>query len=263
MNQHIFNTMAGNTTKPVNISPYIRPDVRLANQHWSDDDGLGFTVDHLESLGSNAIASAMKLSALFPHLHLDPYDSARCRFRGMAVGTLFVNDDDVCVNHSDSTVHQQSDNVEHPDKARLLPAVPMKEAFLGEITVLVETAFHSGTSPMINAQYGCHWKAHLLRLQPTQERAAQATPPVPHKDNARWVFVAVLAKENVYGGRNILYNNRKEELARFSLLPLQYFALDDRRLYHHVEDVCLEEGAKSGYRDALVIEINTLEPTRF
>lgn len=239
------------------------PVIRLSNQDWSKSDGVGFTVDNLESLGNEVKSSAMKLGALYPLLQPDPYDTTNCRFRGLAQGCLFVDKTQLSIIHSNNTNHEQSENVEYPNHSRQLPSIPMKASFLDEISILVEAAHRSCVSSNSEEYYGFHWKAHLIRLQPAPDQPAKATPPQPHKDNARWVFVAVLGKSNIKGGENILFNNRKVELARFTLSSMQYFALDDRRHYHHVEDVDLETEAQLGYRDAIVIELTTMEPTHF
>ncbi|MCF6336745.1 MAG: 2OG-Fe dioxygenase family protein [Gammaproteobacteria bacterium] len=256
-----MNTLTNNDNSCNYIQQDDVPVVRLLAHPWSSKLGLGFSIGEIAAFDGEAAIAAIKLKGIYASLEVDPYDPLRTRRRGYAQGALFVDDNRTQVVFYKSLVHKQNDNVEFPSRPRVLPSIPLGNAFHPELTKMIEAAWRCCVPQELNAVAGFHWKAHMLRLQPSENVPAQATPPAPHKDDACWVFVLVEDKQNVIGGENTLYNNQKQPLASFTLSPGQYFALDDRRFYHHVEALYLKSGAEQGYRDVLVIELNTLTPS--
>ena len=107
---------------------------------------------------------------------------------------------------------------------------------------------------------GMKWKSHLIRLCPNAMSPAKPTPPIPHKDNAQWVVATMLARANVKGGLNTIYDNKKRAIASFELGQNDFFGVVDRDFYHHLDEVTVVDINKVGYRDVLVLEFTPLKP---
>ena len=227
---------------------------------WSADDHLGFSLGDIGQLDEALEPLADKLKPLYQFLQPDPYDVDATRFRAFATGTLQEVGDELAIGLSESQIHSQQDNSEFPGKARHLPALANSGEGYNTLLDYVTTVFTATKPSGLQASYGIAWKAHLIRLKPRPGFIAKATPPVPHKDDASWVHVTVLDIENVKGGENSIFNNRKSQLASFVLAPMQFFLVNDRAVFHHVDAIELLDPTQPGHRDVVIIEFCVLEP---
>ncbi|GAB2190507.1 hypothetical protein MAH1_21150 [Sessilibacter sp. MAH1] len=225
---------------------------------WSAVDSLGFSVGELWQLNAALEPLADQLKPIFSFLQPDPYDADATRFRAFATGVLQEVGDDLVIGLSESMIHSQRENTEFPGKARRLPALANPDQDNKVLLDYVAAVYMSAKPHNLNANYGIAWKAHLIRLKPRAEYHAKATPPIPHKDDACWVHVAVLDLENIKGGENSIYNNSKSHLVSFTLAPMQFFLVNDRAVFHHVDTVMLDNPTLPGYRDVVIIEFSIL-----
>jgi len=236
------------------------PKLTFSHIGWSEKHGSGFTVGHLRQLGNNEMEAAIKLCDVCNYLAEDPYDKTHTRLRVFGTATLIDKGEDSKVIFSKSQVHQQAENPEFPNKKRVLPSLPNEDLYTDDIITMIKSTYQFCKPRGFYPTHGMKVNTHFIRLQPTEFNDAHATPPIMHRDNSRWIFLLLLNRSNVDGGVNVIYNNSKEEVVRFELLPFQFFAVDDRRFYHFVDTVILSNECENGFRDVLLIELTELVP---
>lgn len=101
---------------------------------------------------------------------------------------------------------------------------------------------------------GWRIQAHQFRISATEGNPGKPTPEGIHKDGSDYTLIMLLAKNNVAGGVNYLYNNEKEVLCQITLeQPGDCILLDDRAVYHSVSEIMPMDSAKDTFRDTLVL----------
>jgi len=242
------------------LQPASYPIMKFNNSNWHSNDNVGFSLGNAADLGEKPLASLFKIRSLYDILNNDPYCHNGSRFRGYCKVVSCSNGENFQhqVLQLDQT-HCQSDNPEFENISRILPGLPLAAHFYSDICEVVDAAlFHCGLQ---NEPRPIQTKVHLQRLSATSECVGKASPAQPHKDNSKFLMVFVLGKSNVATVKNSLYDNKLRPIGEFELSPMQYFCLDDRRYYHHVDEVVVQEDNLIGYRDSLILEILPLSDT--
>lgn len=99
-----------------------------------------------------------------------------------------------------------------------------------------------------------HVEMHQFRIEAVLDQAARPTPEGMHRDGVDWVFVMLVARENVAEGVTRISGAGGRDLGRFVLAePLDAVFLDDRRVRHGVTAITPVDPTRPAYRDALVV----------
>lgn len=231
-------------------------NLNLNGDFWHHDDNTGFTLKKVQDLGEIAFASIIKLRGLFDFLSVDPHCSDGERKRAFLIAVAIAENGGYYIQKTTDLIHCQSENTEFPGLQRKLPEIPFQEQFWPELKQYIEVVLHACGRE--ESDRPIQIKCHLLRLHATQEHSGRATPNRPHKDNTEQVVITLLSRVNVTGGENSLFSNQGHYVGSFTLDPLEVCFLNDRRFYHHVEEVRIEGDSSFGYRDSLIFEIKSL-----
>ncbi|WP_336605071.1 2OG-Fe dioxygenase family protein [Phenylobacterium aquaticum] len=107
-----------------------------------------------------------------------------------------------------------------------------------------------------------HVELHQFRIEPEPGQTASPTPEGLHRDGVDWVFVMLIARENVAEGvTRIAGAGGDDDLDRFVLAePMDAVFLDDRRVRHGVTPIQAVDPTRPAYRDALVITFAQTAP---
>jgi len=230
------------------------PEVTFINPNWYRPENSGFCIGHASALGETAYASFLKIKGVYDELVTDPYCAHKSRTRGFC--KIVSCSDGETFQHQLLPLdqrHCQSENPEFENQSRELPALPLAEHFHEDVYGIVDAALRK--CGLQHEPRPIQTKVHLQRLFATKEHPAMASPPQPHKDNAKFLYVAVLGKYNVAAVNNTLYDNNLSPIVEFELSPMEFFCLDDRRFYHHVDTVEVLSHCSEGYRDSLILEM--------
>src|SRR5262249_52591337 len=86
-----------------------------------------------------------------------------------------------------------------------------------------------------------------------------ALPPRPHKDGEKVTAIILLARHNITGGKNWIYDNDFEPLFGVTLSDvLDMAAVNDAKVHHHVQPVHVLPGEAEGWRTVLLIDFSPL-----
>lgn len=106
-----------------------------------------------------------------------------------------------------------------------------------------------------------HVEIHQFRIEPEPGQTASPTPEGLHRDGVDWVFVMLVARENVAEGVTRIAGAGGADLDRFILAePMDAVFLDDRRVRHGVTPIHAVDPTRAAYRDALVITFAETAP---
>lgn len=231
-------------------------NIKMNGDFWHLNGNIGFTLKNVCDLGEEALAAIIKLRGVYDFLPIDPHCQNEERKRGYVVAIAIKEESGFNILKLTDFVHTQSENTEFSGLGRKLPPLPLLDQLWPELKTYIDSVLHfCGRQESVRP---IQVKCHFLRLNATLEHSGRATPPEPHKDNAEQVAITLLSRMNVRGGENSLYDNQKNYIGTFTLDPLEVCFLDDRRFYHHVDDVHVEGENKIGYRDSLILEIKAL-----
>ncbi|MDF0489560.1 2OG-Fe dioxygenase family protein [Sphingomonas sp. H39-1-10] len=98
-----------------------------------------------------------------------------------------------------------------------------------------------------------HSEVHQFRIETSPAELGRPTPEGLHRDGVDWVFVMLIARENVAEGVTEIGDNEGNPLGRFTLgAPGESVVLDDRRIRHGVTPIVARDGTPA-HRDALVV----------
>jgi hypothetical protein len=97
-------------------------------------------------------------------------------------------------------------------------------------------------------------EVHQFRIEASAEGAGKPTPEGAHRDGVDWVFVMLLARENIVSGVTTVSSLDHEELGSFTLTETFDTAIvDDSRVFHGVTAVEPLDPERPAYRDVLVV----------
>ena len=101
-----------------------------------------------------------------------------------------------------------------------------------------------------------NWRiqAHQFRIETNNQESGKPTPEGIHKDGADFILIMLLARHNIKGGVNHIYDNDKCLQFGTVLEALgDCILLDDRKVWHGVSEIHALDKSKVGYRDVLVL----------
>ena len=96
---------------------------------------------------------------------------------------------------------------------------------------------------------------HQIRIETHGKSAVPPAPEGIHHDGHDFIAMHLVKRENVLGGRSLLYDNSQSPL--FSCMfenPLDTIYADDHRVMHAVEPICALEDDRPAQRDILIID---------
>lgn len=96
-------------------------------------------------------------------------------------------------------------------------------------------------------------EAHQFRIEATGEEVGLPTPEGPHRDGRDWVFLMVVARENVEGGETSLYEASGLTQWSRTLAAGDGLLIDDSRLLHSTSAIHPHDARLPGRRDVLVL----------
>lgn len=100
-------------------------------------------------------------------------------------------------------------------------------------------------------------RVHPFRVEAQADRLAQPTPEGRHKDGVDLVSSLLIGRENVTGGRSMVYDADGREIAATTLSERGALLLnDDRATWHAVSPVCPQDTGRPGRRDVLVTTLS-------
>lgn len=73
-----------------------------------------------------------------------------------------------------------------------------------------------------------------------------------HNDGYNCIGIFCVNRENITGGKNVIYDNEKNKLYNNILNPGDFLIFNDNNLLHDVEDIKNVYKGKKGYRDVLI-----------
>ena len=101
-------------------------------------------------------------------------------------------------------------------------------------------------------------QAHQFRITSVNTEPGKPTPEGQHQDGADFVFIMLLARENIEGGETTLLRNN-EIVAEFTMEECgDAVLLDDQQLQHKVSPITLIDPSKPAWRDVLVLTFHAL-----
>lgn len=117
-----------------------------------------------------------------------------------------------------------------------------------------------GAGEMLSARRRWTCEFHQFRILASLEQAGQPTPEGMHRDGVDWVFIQLIARENVDGGETTLTTADGTLLARITMdQPFSALVLDDRRIRHGVTAIVPRDPARPAYRDTVVATMKALD----
>ncbi|MEO8500723.1 MAG: 2OG-Fe dioxygenase family protein [Vicinamibacteria bacterium] len=105
---------------------------------------------------------------------------------------------------------------------------------------------------------GFRIEMHQFRIEPTGAEVGRPTPEGMHRDGVDWVFVSLIARTGVAGGKTGIGDADGRALGAFTLTqPMDTVFLDDRRVRHGVTPIEILGPGQPAYRDVLVLTFRT------
>lgn len=108
---------------------------------------------------------------------------------------------------------------------------------------------------------GDHWdiELHQFRILGRPGQPGLPTPEGLHRDGVDFVFIMLVGRENVTGGRTVVEDEQGHRLAEASLeAPGEAFLLDDRKVRHGVTPILPQAAGQPAWRDVLVVTFRRL-----
>jgi hypothetical protein len=97
-------------------------------------------------------------------------------------------------------------------------------------------------------------EAHQFRIIAVPGTGGLPTPEGIHRDGVHYVFIMMIKKENVKGGRTSLYNMMEEPIYSLTLEnSFDCIFTDDTMLMHYVSPILPLDDSLEAYRDVLVL----------
>lgn len=108
----------------------------------------------------------------------------------------------------------------------------------------------------INFNHEKQWRiqAHQFRIVANADEAGHPTPEGIHRDGADYILIMLLKRNNIRGGVNHIYDDKKR-LVFGGILENTGDAvlIDDRKVWHGVSEVYPVDESEPAYRDVLVL----------
>ena len=116
-----------------------------------------------------------------------------------------------------------------------------------------------GVSRSNSLQVNCH----QIRVAGKPEQIGRSSPEGIHRDGVDFVLMGCINRINVTGGESRIYDNNKNLVHSRTLQTSEGLIVDDRVGYHYASDFELEDPAKGGHRDMLIIAFMEKDAGRY
>ncbi len=217
--------------------------------------------------------------SVFTDMPLDPYDKTASRYRFYGRAVYFPWDSSLHWIPPTKDAHGQSIchyfqgpyNPEHVDELRHFSAIPEYIVHNPVVTEIVDYVTSLTYFNDFDRCRPCLVGIHFISQQVDQTHPeAVVSPNCMHQDGEMFDFVVLVGRENVGGGKNYIgdASHANESIASipaakllesFTLeQPFEGFCVEDVRVSHGVTPVHLLEGAKSGYRRTMLLDVTPL-----
>ncbi|MBW5422369.1 hypothetical protein GKQ77_12470 [Streptomyces sp. BG9H] len=203
-----------------------------------------------------------RFAAHWEDLVTDPYAAEKGTRRLRRYGQFLLSrDGEIAPMGHEAFVQPEESNPLYVDVERHFE--PLTEAFLAEpvlnalIRLLGEVAGGMRDAP--------EWivRVHPFRVVAQADGLAQPTPEGRHKDGVDLVSSLLIGRENVRGGRSMVYDADGQEIAATTLSePGTLLLSDDRATWHAVSPVHPQDTERPGHRDVLVTTLTAPAPSR-
>jgi len=192
------------------------------------------------------------------HLGLDRYMADGGRYRRRRYGVFSLHDGHITAKQHQPHYQSRDYNTLNGGVQRWFS--PVEEA-TGRNPLLLKILghlYHLATILTPDAAQPEKWHAemHQFRIEVAEEGTGNPTPEGLHRDGVDWVWVMMVARQNVAEGVTSIHDLSKNEVGRFTLRnPLDSAFVDDHRVYHGVTPITRVDPSAPGHRDVLVVTI--------
>ena len=200
----------------------------------------------LDSKYKNAVTKCLKNS--FINLSLDKhYDNKR--LRGYSLLKV-SNIQDIQIIGDINFYQSQKFNTYNGDNIRKYDNIDITllkdDCFKFLVNSFVETI--NTYNPLELVKY---IQVHQIRVYAENEKT-NLVPEGIHQDGYNIVGIACIARKNIKGGINLVYDSSKKLINNLQLAEGEMLILNDNKLYHDVLPIELYKEHDEGYRDILV-----------
>jgi hypothetical protein len=200
-----------------------------------------------------------KLMDDWTHLEIDNYMSDGGRYRLRRFGRfLFEPRTKELLRLPHSTVFQ-SRYVNNFAGGIHRSFAPLRETTFENLWLRALIHFDFGCFPVTKPERLAQpWEVwiHQIRIQ-TNESAVHPAPEGIHHDGHDFIAMHLVNRQNVRGGRSVLYDNSKNELHSCTLEgSLDTIYADDHRVMHAVSPISPEIDGISAQRDILILDFD-------
>lgn len=226
-----------------------------------DRNGFARVKERDLSISVHLAEDLERLIASFDDLPTDPYDQTQGRSRRFTI-YAFLPWCGVLKPQPVSTYIQSRDlNPDSGDITRVFPRLERElERNNSFLRALIEWDLTNVLFPDPVLGQPMLVGVHQVRMVARAGRPGTVSPNELHKDGEPFTWVHLLGRHGVSGGVNLVTDNDKNELARFTLENrLDSFVLDDSQVYHHVSAIEVEPPFSEGYRDTILIDFTPLK----
>lgn len=241
----------------------------------------GYLRFHLNALVKES-ALPEQIDALlraYDNLPVDPYDGLASRYRRYGRAVYFPWNSTFSwipgLSRDNGGVEQAycqgPYNPEHVGQTRFFPAIETSLLSNPALMCIIKTILGTTYFDEINRRRPSLVGVHMISQKVSLEQpVANVSPNCMHQDGEMFDFVVLIGRQNVDGGENAIGSvqvaNRAldtlapdDVLARFTLSDeFEGFGVEDVKVSHGVEPICLSKGAESGYRNTLLVDVTPL-----
>lgn len=201
-----------------------------------------------------------EIAAHFHDLPVDDYAPSRNRYRELRRFTL-LEYHGIVLRPKEACSYTQS--VDHNKevggvqrKFEPIPDCIANSAFLHDLILhdfeLCEFTLAERISPF---DVG----VHFIRMYARPGVPGVSVPDELHKDGEPYTFVHLIGREDVIGGESVVADNNKKPKFEMTLSqPLDTLGVKDKLVYHQARRVEVNDGAKCGYRDVILIDFSPM-----
>ncbi len=125
------------------------------------------------------------------------------------------------------------------------------------LLALIREDFELFTFP--EQQRGEPWEVwvHQIRIAVEDEMEVSPAPEGIHHDGHDCIAMHLVRRENVVGGRNVLYDSQERPVHSTLITdPLDTIYADDHRVMHAVDPISVAVQGRRAYRDMLIIDFD-------
>ncbi len=200
----------------------------------------------LNSKYKNAVTKRLKNS--FINLSVDKYYDNK-RLRGYSLLKV-SNIEDIQIVGDINFYQSQNYNTYNGDNIRNYDNIDFTilkdDCFKFLVSSFVETI--NTYNPLELVKY---IQVHQIRVYAENEKT-NLVPEGIHQDGYNIVGIACIARKNIKGGINLVYDSSKKLIHNLQLAEGEMLILNDSKLYHDVMPIELDKVTEEGYRDILV-----------